>query len=119
MAKKVKEAVEEKEDKKGAPVTEKPLDKMTAPELREIAKELPGVTGVHAMKKGELLELIKKAKDIKEAKPSKKKKKKTEPTGTVNELKQKILVLRKEKEAARKPLCPSRKRKGKILRRGR
>ena len=31
---------------------EKPLEKMTAPELREIAMKLPGVTGVHAMKKG-------------------------------------------------------------------
>ena len=37
---------------------EKPLEKMTAPELREIAIKLPGVAGVHAMKKGELLALI-------------------------------------------------------------
>ena len=37
------EKQEEKEEK------EKPLDKMTAPELREIAKEIPGVDGVHAM----------------------------------------------------------------------
>ena len=36
---------------------EKPLDKMTAKELREIAIEIPGVTGVHAMKKEQLLEI--------------------------------------------------------------
>ena len=43
---------------------EKPLDKMTAPELRQIAKEIPGVTGVSAMKKDEVLSLIKKHRGI-------------------------------------------------------
>ncbi|HIJ78010.1 MAG: Rho termination factor N-terminal domain-containing protein [Desulfobulbaceae bacterium] len=37
---------------------DKPMDKMTVKELREIAKELPGVTGVHSMKKDELLAAI-------------------------------------------------------------
>ncbi len=101
MAEEVKDEVEEKKIKSGAPAEEKPLDKMTAPELREIAKELPGVAGVHAMKKAELLEIIKAARGIKEEKPSKKKKLKTEPTWTKSEIKKKILVLRKEKEAAR------------------
>lgn len=44
--------------------TEKPLNKMTVTELREIAKEIPGITGVHGMKKPELLVAIKAAKGI-------------------------------------------------------
>ncbi len=44
--------------------TEKPLDKMTVTELREIAKEIPSITGVHGMKKPELLAAIKEAKGI-------------------------------------------------------
>ncbi len=43
---------------------EKPLDKMTAPELKEIAAKIPGATGVTAMKKEELLALIKKHRGI-------------------------------------------------------
>lgn len=43
---------------------EKPLEKMTAPELREIAKEIAGITGVHAMNKGELVQVIRKARGI-------------------------------------------------------
>ncbi|NLD35681.1 MAG: transcription termination factor Rho [Desulfatiglans sp.] len=43
---------------------EKPLDKMTAPELKEIAATIPGATGVTAMKKEELLALIKKHRGI-------------------------------------------------------
>ena len=50
------------EEKKG--ITEKPLDKMTVTELREIAKEIPGITGVHGMKKPELLAAVKEAKGI-------------------------------------------------------
>jgi cell division protein FtsX len=52
------EEVAEKE-KKEPEEKEKPLDKMTAKELREMAKEIPGVAGVHAMKKEQLLEVIK------------------------------------------------------------
>lgn len=44
--------------------SEKPLDKMTVTELREIAMEIPGITGVHAMKKPELLSAIKEARGI-------------------------------------------------------
>ena len=39
-------------------VDEKPIDKMTVTELREVAKGLPDITGVHGMKKAELLEAI-------------------------------------------------------------
>ena len=42
----------------------KPLDKMTVKELREVALELPEITGVHGMNKAVLLAAIKKAKGI-------------------------------------------------------
>jgi hypothetical protein len=81
---------------------EKPLEKMTAPELREIAKEIPGVTGVHAMKKDELLEVVKAYRGIKDEKPAKKKtRKKSLPALSAKELKEKIAKLKEAKEAAR------------------
>ena len=43
---------------------QKPLDKMTVKELREVALELPQITGVHGMHKADLLAAIKEAKDI-------------------------------------------------------
>ena len=43
---------------------EKPLDKMTAKELREIALEIPEIEGVHAMKKEALLEAIIKSRGV-------------------------------------------------------
>ncbi len=43
---------------------EKPLDKMTAKELREVAREIPEIQGAHAMNKEELLAAIKKARGI-------------------------------------------------------
>jgi len=54
-----KSMAEEKKD-----FTEKPLDKMTVTELREIAKEIPNITGVHGMKKPELLAAVKEARGI-------------------------------------------------------
>jgi len=45
---------------------EKPLEKHTAKELREMALGLPGVHGVHAMKKEELIAAIRAAKGITE-----------------------------------------------------
>lgn len=44
--------------------SEKPLDKMTVTELREIAKEIPTIVGAVGMKKSELLVAIKEAKGI-------------------------------------------------------
>ncbi len=43
---------------------EKPLEKMTAKELREVAIEMSEITGVHGMNKAELINAIKLAKGI-------------------------------------------------------
>ena len=43
---------------------EKPLDRMTAKELRETALKIPEITGVHGMNKAELLVAMKKARGI-------------------------------------------------------
>ncbi|MDY0042070.1 MAG: Rho termination factor N-terminal domain-containing protein [Desulforhabdus sp.] len=43
---------------------EKPLEKMTAKELRELALTLEGIVGVHAMNKSELISAIKEVKGI-------------------------------------------------------
>jgi DNA-binding ferritin-like protein len=45
-------------------VKEKPLEKMTAKELRELAKEIPEITGVHGMNKAELISSVKQARGI-------------------------------------------------------
>ncbi|UCH21983.1 MAG: Rho termination factor N-terminal domain-containing protein, partial [Deltaproteobacteria bacterium] len=71
----------------------KPLDKMTANELRELAKTIPDITGVHGMKKAELLAAIKEAKGIKEEVAKKADK-------TVGEIKKKIKALKAERQAA-------------------
>jgi 3'-phosphoadenosine 5'-phosphosulfate sulfotransferase (PAPS reductase)/FAD synthetase len=57
-------AKKERKEKK-----EKPLDKMTATELRKYALEMGEIQGVHGLNKEELLRAIKKLKGIKE--PSK------------------------------------------------
>ena len=43
---------------------EKPLEKMTAKELRELALKLEGIVGVHAMNKDELVEAIREVQGI-------------------------------------------------------
>lgn len=80
---------------------EKPLDKMTVKELREIAKEIPEITGVHGMNKAELLDAVKKVKGIVET-PKKKivetpKKKKDR---SVKDIKNKIRAFKAERKAA-------------------
>jgi hypothetical protein len=80
---------------------EKPLEKMTAKELREMAMGLPGVHGVHAMKKEELIAAIRTAKGI--AEPEKKKEKvivgkKEKVVLSIAELKQKAKELRAKRE---------------------
>jgi protein-arginine kinase activator protein McsA len=68
----------------------KPLDEQTASELRETAKEIPEITGVHAMNKSELQSAIKKAKGIEEKKPK--------SHSSVRELKKKIKELKARRE---------------------
>jgi hypothetical protein len=80
---------------------EKPLEKMTAKELREMALGLPGVHGVHAMKKDELIAAIRAARGITEPEPKKEKlivAKKEKAILTVGQLKQRIQEMRKKKE---------------------
>lgn len=79
----------EKEEKQ---TKEKSLDKMTATELREVAKEIPDITGAHGMKKAELLAAIKKAKGIKDTVSVKK-----PPDVSVSNIKTKIKDLKKQR----------------------
>ena len=72
---------------------EKPLDKMTATELREVAKGIPGITGASGMKKDELLSAIKKARGIEEEVVTKR-------DGAVKELKSAIKELKKKRAEA-------------------
>jgi outer membrane murein-binding lipoprotein Lpp len=85
------------------PEFKKPLDKMTAIELREVALEIPGVEGVHAMKKEELLPIIREYYGIEEeggvAKGKKKKVQKA--AASIQELKAKMSQLRGKREAIR------------------
>jgi len=72
---------------------EKPLDKMTAKELRDVAKEIPGITGVHGMNKAELIAAIKEERGIKDEKAER-------TDSSVREIKQKIRALKAERKVA-------------------
>lgn len=92
------------EVKKEEKQAEKPLDKMTVIELREVVKqEVPEVTGVTGMKKAQLLEIVKEARGIKDEAPVKKKKKTAGPKKdlSVREMKLEIIRLRAEREVLR------------------
>ena len=82
-------AKKERKDKQ-----EKPLDKMTATELRKYALALGEITGVHGMNKEELLAAIKKVKGIADEG------KKAVKTMNVRDLKLKIKGLRALKAEA-------------------
>jgi len=102
MEEEIKEEETKEEEKQEKVEKEKPLDKMTATELRELAREIPDITGAHAMKKEQLLEAIKKAKGIEDEKPVKTKEKEAlKREVSVKELKGKIVLLKDEKKAAR------------------
>jgi hypothetical protein len=76
--------------KKAKEKKEKPLDRMTAKELREVAAEIPEITGAHGMNKDELLSAIKEARGIVEDK--------TKKSGVlVREVKKKIQELKAKK----------------------
>jgi hypothetical protein len=72
---------------------EKPLEKMTVKDLREMAKEIPDIVGVHGMKKDELVAAIKKVKGIKDE-PIKK------ADASIAELKKMIKTLKADRQAA-------------------
>lgn len=74
---------------------EKDLEKLTATKLREIAKQYEGITGVHAMKKEELIQAIREARGEPQ-KPVKKEK----VHSSIGTLKKRIKNLKKEKNAA-------------------
>jgi len=112
MEEEIKKEEPQEEKKEEQVLAEKPLEKMTAIELREfaLAKNL-GISGVHAMKKEELLPAIKQALGIKDEEPAKKK---VEVKGTIGEMKKKILQLKEEKRTA---IASKEKKKVNVLRR--
>jgi hypothetical protein len=72
---------------------EKPLEKMTAKELRELGKQIPEITGVYGMNKAELISAIKTARGIEEDI-------KTTSDASVREIKKKIKSLKADREIA-------------------
>lgn len=72
---------------------EKPLDKMTVKELREIGKGIEGIVGVHGMNKPELLSAIKEARGIQDAPKAK-------VGASTKELKAKIKTLKAQRKGA-------------------
>lgn len=74
-------------------VKEKPLDKMTAKELREIAQDIPEIVGVHGMNKAELVGAVKEARGIVDGPGSSKK-------SDVREIKKRIKELKVKRQNA-------------------
>ena len=72
---------------------EKPLEKMTAKELREAGKQLPEITGVYGMNKAELISAIKKARGIVEDTTA-------TPDASIREIKKKIQSVKANLENA-------------------
>ncbi len=72
-------------------IKEKPLEKMTATELRDVAKEIPGITGAHGMNKSELIKEIKEAKGIEDTGSKKR------SSATIRQIKAKIVELKKQR----------------------
>lgn len=72
---------------------EKPLAKMTAKELRELAMSIPGISGVHGMNKDEMISEIKKSRGIAEEAGKHK-------SASVREVKQKMRIVRAKHQAA-------------------
>jgi len=90
------------ETKPTAPEFKKPLAKMTAVELKEVAKEIPSAVGVTAMLKTDLLSLIREYYGLEDEVIEKKKKvKKVKAKASVKELKAKIIELGGKKAAVR------------------
>ncbi len=79
--------------KKEKQVKEKPLEKMTATELRDMAINLPEITGASGMNKTELIKAIKKAKGIEDTG------RKKQADVSVRQIKEKIRELKKQRQA--------------------
>ncbi|MCS7199623.1 MAG: Rho termination factor N-terminal domain-containing protein [Caldimicrobium sp.] len=82
------------EEKATLPKLEKKLEKMTIKELRDIALQIPEISGVHGMNKEELISALKKVYGIKE-----------EPKkigGSIREIKAKIKKFKALAEEARR-----------------
>ncbi len=73
---------------------EKPLERMTAKELRELALTIEGILGVHAMNKAELIAGIKEARGIVDEG-------KQVDTGAIRDTKAKIKALRATRDGLR------------------
>jgi len=105
------------ESKKKHHKEEKPLEKMTVKELKEVALEIPhdhATIAVRDMKKDELLAFIKEARGIVDEEPVKKKKKAHVKIAlTKPEIKAKIRKLQEEKKAVQ---TSEDKKKAEILR---
>ena len=71
----------------------KPLEKMTVTDLREMAKEITEISGVHGMKKEDLIAAIKKSKGIIDE-PVKK------TDASLGEIKKKIKTVKTQRLAA-------------------
>jgi protein-arginine kinase activator protein McsA len=80
------------EKKKAA--KEKPLEKMTAKELREVAMETSEITGVHGMNKEELVRAIKEVRGIAVNETAK------QTDSSVRDIKKKIKGLKAKRENA-------------------
>lgn len=74
-------------------VKEKPLEKMTAKELRDVAKDISEITGVHGMNKDELVSSIKKARGIEDNTVGKR-------NSSVRDIKKKIRALKTDRARA-------------------
>ncbi len=87
-----------------AEVTEKPLEKMTVKALREMAKEIPEISGVHGMKKEDLIVAINEVRGVKEAPVQADKGTKGKPVNKSapprGELKKQIKALKTQRQAA-------------------
>ncbi len=82
------------ETKKREPQEEKPLDKLTVKELREVAMKIPHTVAVSDMKKDELIAFIREARGIRDEAPARKKKKVVKLKMTKSELKTRIRELK-------------------------
>jgi hypothetical protein len=77
---------------------DKPLEKMTVKDLKEMAKEIPEISGVHGMKKDELIVAIKETKGIQDEPV--KKSAAGAGSASVSEIKTKIKALKTQRQAA-------------------